>query len=444
MTAASVTAGRGPASAPAWFGGVYRAELEKLLAQLATRLLTVICAFGPLAFAAVLKVQSGTPSDALFGFWVHTSGFAIALVVLGFAGSWGFPLMAGILAGDLFASEDRYGTWKTVLTRSCTREDLFAGKVMAAMTFAAGLLVLTALSSLVAGLVLVGDQPLIDLSGVVLSSGRCLVLVLVSWLLCLLPMLAYTSVAVLCSTATRNGIVGVLGPILVALVTQLLDLIGRGIWAHMLLIGSAFDGWHGLFTTHPFYGPLVVSSIVSLIWIGACLTASGLILKRRDFLGTSQTRRSGWLTAIRVVVATAVLITALALAANLGPVGVTAARLDAAIGPEFNSVTLQQQQLIGRAVPAGARLAIIPSCNRHASKPEGPGDWTCNLAVYLPQPRAVPYQRSIVDYDVSVQSNGCYKAQSPPAFVGGQTMRAADGQDVANPLFVVYGCFNTL
>jgi hypothetical protein len=45
---------------------------------------------------------------------------------------------------------------------------------------------------------------------------------------------------------------------------------------------------------------------------------------------------------------------------------------------------------------------------------------------------------------VSVQYNGCYKAQSPPSFVGQQTMRDAHGRDVVNPLFVVYGRFNTL
>ena len=79
----------------------------------------------------MLKVQSGTPADALFGVWVHSSGFAISLVILGFAGNWGFPIIAGALAGDLFSSEDRHGTWKTILTRSCTREDVFAGKLLA-------------------------------------------------------------------------------------------------------------------------------------------------------------------------------------------------------------------------------------------------------------------------------------------------------------------------
>ena len=54
----------------------YETELHKLMAQLTTRILILVCAIGPLAFAVILKVQSGTPSDALFGVWVHSSGFA--------------------------------------------------------------------------------------------------------------------------------------------------------------------------------------------------------------------------------------------------------------------------------------------------------------------------------------------------------------------------------
>ena len=50
-----------------------------------------------------------------------------------------------------------------------------------------------------------------------------LALTVVAWLTCVLPLLAYTSLAILFSVATRNGILGVLCPLLVALVTQLLD-----------------------------------------------------------------------------------------------------------------------------------------------------------------------------------------------------------------------------
>jgi ABC-2 type transport system permease protein len=422
----------------------YETELHKLMAQLTTRILVLVCAIGPLAFAVILKVQSGTPSDALFGVWVHSSGFAVSLVILGFAGSWGFPIVAGVLAGDVFSSEDRHGTWKTILTRSCTREDVFAGKLLAVGTFAVGLMLILATMSLVAGVALVGPHALVNLSGVLTSPGRMLALTVVSWIICLLPLLAYTSLAVLFSVATRNGILGVLGPLLVALVTQLLDLIGKGVIVHELLIGSAFDGWHGLFTSHPFFGPVLVGSLVSLIWIAACLGLSWRIMRRRDFLTGVGGRGPNWVAPVKVVAISTAVVAVLALGCGLGPTGVTAYRVAYAVGREFNTVTLLQQQLIGRRVPPNARLYVQPQCNRRSAKAIGPGDWNCTIYVYLPQPNAVPYQLTSVEYDVSVQYNGCYKAQSPPAFLGGQTMVDASGHSVTNPLFIVYGCFNVL
>ena len=243
---------------------VYRTERRKLASQLATRVLALLCVLGPFAFAAILQAQSASPADTLFGVWAHSSGFAVSLVVLGFAAQWGFPVIAGVVAGDIFSSEDRYGTWKMVLTRSCSRVDVFAGKVLAGATFSLAMLVIAAVSSVVAGVLLVGDQPLVGLGGTLLSTGKSLWLVMLAWLICALPMLAFTSIAVLFSVVTRNGIIGVLGPSLVALAMQLIALVGTGTWVHLLLVGTAFNGWNGLFTAHPFYGPLIVSMIVSV------------------------------------------------------------------------------------------------------------------------------------------------------------------------------------
>ncbi|HEY1569677.1 MAG TPA: ABC transporter permease [Solirubrobacteraceae bacterium] len=422
----------------------YQTELLKLGSQLAVRLLVLVCAIGPFAFSALLKVQSGTPADALFGAYVHSSGFAVSLVVMGFAGQWGFPLIAGLVAGDQFASEDRHNTWKTILTRSCSLGELFTGKLLAAATVAVAMLVLAMASSLLAGLVLVGGHGVVDLSGSLQSAGRSLALTIVSWALCVLPLLAYVSLAALFSVASRNGIVGVVGPIVIALATTLIDLIGKGVWVHLLLIGSAFGGMYGLFTDHPFLGPLVITSLVSLVWIAGCLGAAWLILRRRDFLAGSSVRAPSWHAPLRVVAATTVIVAVLAVASNLGPVGITQQRLNAAVGAAFNNVSLLQQRLIGRLAPAGAKLDVQPFCNRRGAKSQGPGDWLCNVYVYLPQLNAVPFQRTNVEYDVSVRFDGCYKAQSPPTFIGGSTMTDNRGRSVVNPLFVVYGCFNTL
>ena len=56
----------------------------------------------------------------------------MALLVLGFATQWLLPLLTAIVAGDIFASEDQHGTWKTVLTRSASRSQLFWAKMLVA------------------------------------------------------------------------------------------------------------------------------------------------------------------------------------------------------------------------------------------------------------------------------------------------------------------------
>lgn len=423
---------------------VYRAERRKLRAQISTRVLALVCLLGPFAFAAVLSQQGGVPADTLLGVWVHSSGYALSFVVLGFAGYLGFPVLAGVLAGDLFSSEDRYGTWKAVLTRSCTLQDVFLGKLVAAGTFVLGLGALTALSSIVAGLLFTGTQPLVGLGGTVIGSGECLALVLASWLLSMLPLLAFTSLAVLFSIAARTGVVGVLGPVLVAVVMQLLALIGSGAWVHALLLASAFDLWHGLLVTPKFFGPLIIASLVCLLWAGACAWASWRILRRRDFAGTPVAKRAGWSLPLRAVLGGAALIVLLGVAGNWGPTAVTRARLEASIAPAFNSLTLLQQRELGRPVPRGAKLDARTNCARRSGKSEGAGDdWSCTISTIAPKAGAYPLQLTPVVYDVSVKSDGCYKAQSPPSFVGQQTMSDAHGHNVVNPLFTIYGCFDT-
>ena len=436
-------AGFSAASQGVW--RVWQIERRKLSAQLAIRLLALVCVVGPFLFAAILRVQSGSPTDTLYGIWVHSSGFALSLVLLAFAGSWGLPLIAGIVAGDMFSSEDRYGTWKLVLTRSCSRRQLFAGKVLAAATFSVGLLALTAAASLLAGAIVVGPHSLVSLNGTLLSPGRLLGLTLASWFLCAFPTLAFVSLGILFSIAARNGIVGVLGPAVCALAMQLLLLVGSGVWMHTLLVGSAFGTWHALFTDHPFYGPLLIGVAVSVLWSAASLLVAWRLLARRDFAGAPVSRKQGWVMPVKVAVASAGLIALVAIAGNWGPAGVTAARLKASLIPSFNKLTLLQQHELGRSVPAGANLNIVlPTCSRRGSTPRGPGDWVCTINVLIPTSSSLPPQLTPVTYDVSVQSDGCYKAQSPPAFIGQQQMKDAGGQSVVNPLYTIYGCFDPL
>jgi ABC-2 type transport system permease protein len=263
----------------------YRFELAKLRAQRQVWALGVLCLVGPFVFAVALTLQTDVPSDTLFGRWVLTSGFATPLVVLGFATGWALPLVTGLVAGDIFSSEDRYGTWTTVLTRSRSRTQLFAGKVLAATTWSLLAVALLALSSTAAGVLVVGTQPLESLSGTLLPPERAVVAVLLAWVGVIPPVLALAAVAVLLSVATRSSLVGVGGPVVLALGMQLGSFLGgAGVLRDVLLL-NAVTAWHGLLVTPTFVGPLVRGSLVSACWVLVCLVLSHELLTRRDVAG---------------------------------------------------------------------------------------------------------------------------------------------------------------
>jgi ABC-2 type transport system permease protein len=261
---------------------VVRAELVKLSAQTRVRVLLLVCLLGPPLVAFVLGQQSGLPRDTLFGRHVRESGYALPLVILGFAGTWGFPLLTSLVAGDIFSSEDAHGTWPALLTRSRTRAQVFAGKVVASVAVAMTLLAVTAASSTLAGLALAGSTPLVALSGTHLSPGRAALLVVASWASAAAPLLGFTALGCLLSVASRSSVIGVGGPVVLGLLMQLLALLGGLGDAANALLTTPFASWHGFAREHPFYGPFWQGALVSLAWTAVCLAVARHVLLNRD------------------------------------------------------------------------------------------------------------------------------------------------------------------
>ncbi|SBW27958.1 hypothetical protein FDG2_5480 [Candidatus Protofrankia californiensis] len=216
---------------------------------------------------------------------MHASGFATPLLVLGFAAQWVFPLLTSLVAGDIFASEDQHGTWKTILTRSHSRTQIFWAKTLAAATFAILVLAVLALSCLAAGVLLVGHQPLESLSGTLLPSGRTAGLVLAAWASALPPLLGFTALGIMLSVLTRSSPMGIVGPIILGLVMQLYSFLNGADTIRRLLLVTPFDAWHGLLAAHPYYGPLRDGTLVSVGYILICLAIAYTALRRRDITG---------------------------------------------------------------------------------------------------------------------------------------------------------------
>jgi ABC-2 type transport system permease protein len=112
----------------------YRFELVKQLAQWRVRILIGLCWIGPAVTVVIASGQSALPADTLFGREMRATGWAGALVVLAFAGSWVFPLLVAIVAGDVFSFEDRLGTWRHLLVAVRSPRRIFIAKSLASLT----------------------------------------------------------------------------------------------------------------------------------------------------------------------------------------------------------------------------------------------------------------------------------------------------------------------
>ena len=263
-------------------GAVWALEMAKLGRQLRVQLATAVCLVAPFLLLAAVRVQDTTPSDTLFGQWLHESGFALPMVMVAFMGQWVLPLLASVVAGDIFSAEDHYGTWKTVLTRSRTRGQIFAGKALAALTYTVAELALLTASSLVAGLLL-GTQPVVGLSGQLVPAGRATVLVIAAWGAQLPPLLGFCALALLLSIATRNSPVGIGLPLVLGLLMQLASMLNLPGAVTSVLLSTPFAAWHGLWVQEPFYGPLREGLLTSAGWVLVCGAAAWAVFTRRNF-----------------------------------------------------------------------------------------------------------------------------------------------------------------
>jgi ABC-2 type transport system permease protein len=260
-------------------------ECSKLAAQFKARVTLAACIVGPFVFAAAMRIQSAVPSDTLFGRLVKDSGFAVPFVVLGFAALWAFPVLTSVVGGDLFAAEDRYGTWTTLLTRSRSRAEVFTGKVATALGFSLLAVAILGVSSVAAGVLVVGSQPILGLSGNLLSPSQAMEGVVLAWLSVMAPTLGFTALAVLLSVLTRSSAAGIGLPVLIGLTMQLYAFVDGPEPVRRALITSAFGAWHGLVTEPPYYGPLVHGTLASAVYLVVCLALAYDTLRRRDIGG---------------------------------------------------------------------------------------------------------------------------------------------------------------
>src|SRR5262249_41272084 len=114
-------------------GRAYRFELVKLFSQWRLRLVFLACLLTPAVYPPVVSRQTSLPADAIYGRWMGQSGWAGSLVILVFMGTIVLPLLTCVVAGDIFAVEDRLGTWRHLLVAVRSPRRIFLAKALAAL-----------------------------------------------------------------------------------------------------------------------------------------------------------------------------------------------------------------------------------------------------------------------------------------------------------------------
>jgi ABC-2 type transport system permease protein len=267
---------------------VYRWELFKLRYQKRTYLGLGAAALVPILFVVAIHFRhhrQGGGDDFAFASYLTKSGLVVPLVMLLFGAVWMFPLITALVAGDIFASEDHNGTLKTVLTRSLERWQIFAGKALAALTYAIVAIFLSGTVAVIAGCIESGFNSVQTLTGTIVSAPRGLELVYLSLLVYLIPIATVVCIGLLLSTITRNSAAAVVGTLMVSLLFQLIGILpGLGAVVPYLL-STQFNAWQGLLRQPIDFSPIIRAAWVCAMYGIPALGAAFLVFLRRDVAG---------------------------------------------------------------------------------------------------------------------------------------------------------------
>jgi ABC-2 type transport system permease protein len=445
VTAAAVTLPRAGAPAPVRRG--YRFELVKLLAQWPIRLVLLACWLGPALLVAVISRQRSLPADTVFGRWMSQTGWAAPLVVLSFSCSWVLPLLTSLVAGDVFAVEDRLGTWPHLLVAVRSPRRIFAAKALASLTVIMLLVAGLATSGIVGGLAAVGNRPLVGLDGHLLAPGQAAGMVLIAWAGALAPTLAFAAVGLLGSVALGRSPLGLVMPALLALLLLIAQLLPLPVVVRVALPSYAFIAWRGLFTDPAQIGPLVVGVVVSLAWAVTATALAYVLFMRRDFTDAAYDgvgRRVLVQAALPLAALLAVTVGVIAIATPVSGSGIDKPKLDRSLATAFAHLYVMQTAELHRPSVTEAQLSSGAACDKGGSlvADHGAGnDWRCVVSWHLPGSTATGQ----AIYQLDVTPDGRYKADGDgPQEVNGFFQVHTSTGDAPNPLWQFDGVVDLL
>jgi len=138
-----------------------------------------------------------------------------------------FPFFIILVAGDIVASENKYGTFRLLLTRPVSRSSVIFAKYITTIFYTILLISFLGLFSIITGKIILGggDLTVFDKGILILSEKEALFRFLIAYLLAIWVQIVVASLAFFFSTISKSSVVPIIGTYLVVLSSIIISIL---------------------------------------------------------------------------------------------------------------------------------------------------------------------------------------------------------------------------
>jgi ABC-2 type transport system permease protein len=183
-----------------------------------------------------------------------------------------FPFFIILVAGDIVASENKYGTFRLLLSRPVSRSSVIFAKYITTIFYTILLISFLGLFSIITGKIILGggDLTVFDKGILILSEKEALFRFLIAYLLAIWVQIVVASLAFFFSTISKSSVVPIIGTYLVVLSSIIISILK--IDTLQVLKPYLFTTYFDIFFS-PFQEPIPVAKITT-----DCLRLGGFSL----------------------------------------------------------------------------------------------------------------------------------------------------------------------
>ncbi|MGH3861053.1 ABC transporter permease subunit [Actinokineospora sp.] len=246
MTAMTLGEVQRPDARRAPLGRLLRSELRMVLRRPRTLILVGLLALVPMIagvgiwIAADAGANSGNSVDEGIAGLVDGNGLLLPVFALIIGLNMLLPLTGAMLAADALAGEAASGTMRTLLLAPVSRPRLLALKAFGVATVTLFVVALMALTGTIAGVILLGGDGMMTMSGTTLPLGEALGRILLTVLLVTVQVWALAAVALAVSAWTEHPLIVVVVALGVVILSGVLSAIPALDWLDPVLMTTSW------------------------------------------------------------------------------------------------------------------------------------------------------------------------------------------------------------